>query len=121
MKNRKLTSTSDYSFGAGMNDYISGDEAIGQAVKTKILLFYGEWWEDISIGIPMFQSFIGQINSQTLKASLSDMLEKRILEVEGVQSVKNIDIEMDNQTRTMSVDVDILTANNTVTSVEVVL
>ena len=46
MRYRKLTETGDYSFGNGSLDYISGVAAIAQAVKTRIMLFLAEWWED---------------------------------------------------------------------------
>lgn len=119
MKNRKLTSSGDYSFGAGANDYIDGDEAIGQAIKTKILLFYGEWWEDTGNGIPMFQSFLGQTNPETIKTSLADIIEKRVLEVDGVRSVKTVDVQLNKNTRTMSFEIEVVTVNNTTTTVEV--
>ena len=54
MKYRKQLANGDYSFGNNIQDFYTGQEAIAQAIKTKILLFYGEWWEDISQGIPMF-------------------------------------------------------------------
>lgn len=43
MKYRKLDNTGDYSFGSGLTDFVENKEAIAQAIKTKILLFYGEW------------------------------------------------------------------------------
>ena len=53
MKYRKLDENGDYSFGNNSLDFISDADAIAQAIKTKILLFYGEWWENTAIGIPM--------------------------------------------------------------------
>ena len=54
MKYRKLTSTGDYSFGNNMNDFVEGSEAIAQAIKTRVLLFYREWWESV-LWIPSFR------------------------------------------------------------------
>ena len=44
MKYRKLDNNGDYSFGSGFSDFVYDKNAIAQAIKTKILLFYGEWW-----------------------------------------------------------------------------
>ena len=86
LKYRRLTSTGDYSFGSGGNNYASGNEAVAQAIKTKLLLFYGEWWENLGEGIPMFQSVLGQTNPETIKSSLSMLVEQRIMEIEEVDS-----------------------------------
>ena len=119
MKYRKLDQNGDYTFGAGSYDYISDDEAIGQAIKTKILLFYGEWWENLGEGIPMFQSVLGQTNPDTIKSSLSMLVEQRIMEIQEVDSVKNIEIDYDRKNRTISMEVDVATTSGEIVNVEV--
>ena len=119
MKYRKLTSTGDYSFGSGGNDYADGNEAVAEAIKTKLLLFYGEWWENLGEGIPMFQSVLGQTNPDTIKSSLSMLVEQRIVEIQEVDSVKNIEIEYDRMNRTISMEVDVATTNGEIVNVEV--
>ena len=119
MKYRKLTSMGDYSFGSGSNNYVDGNEAVAQAIKTKLLLFYGEWWENLGEGIPMFQSVLGQTNPETIKSSLSMLVEQRIVEVEEVDSVKNIEIDYDRKNRTISMEVDVATKSGEIVNVEV--
>ena len=119
MKYRKLTSTGDYSFGSGSNNYTDGNEAVAQAIKTKLLLFYGEWWENLGEGIPMFQSVLGQTNPDTIKSSLSMLVEQRITEIQEVDSVKNIEIDYDKKNRTISMEVDVVTTNGEIVNVEV--
>lgn len=116
MRNRVLTKTGDYSFGKNQEDYIIGKEAISQAIKTKVLLFYGEWWENIGIGIPMFQSIIGQMNPEALKVSSSLLIKKRIEELPEVVSVDSI--EVSRQGRTLKFDITVTTSEGQV-SVEV--
>lgn len=87
MKYRKLDSKGDYSFGSGLTDFLSGKDAIAQAIKTKILLFYGEWWEQIDDGIPMFQSILGAYDTDTVKLAANRLLIERIRQVEGVTNV----------------------------------
>lgn len=119
MKYRKLTSTGDYSFGSGGNDYADGNEAVAQAIKTKLLLFYGEWWENLGEGIPMFQSVLGQTNPETIKSSLSMLVEQRIMEIQEVDSVKNIEIDYNRKNRTISMEVDATTTSGEIVNVEV--
>lgn len=119
MKYRMLSSTGDYVFGGGMSAYLEGDEAVAQAIKTKILLFYYEWWEDLGMGIPMFQSILGQTNPETIKTSLTELLEKRILEIDEVTGLKNIDIDYDRKQRSFSITLEATITNNTTVEVEV--
>lgn len=106
MKYRKLDSNGDYTFGNNNADYVTDLDAVVQAIRTKILLFYGEWWEDIGIGIPMFQSLIGQVNPEGLKQSATLLLTKRIQELNEVTSVNNIDLKIEKRTISFSADVD---------------
>ena len=55
MKNRRLTDNWDYTFGHGINDYLTGVEAVAQAIKSRLLLLYHEWWEDLEDGLPLFE------------------------------------------------------------------
>lgn len=105
MRNRVLTETGDYSFGKNQEDYITGKEAIAQAIKTKVLLFYGEWWENIGIGIPMFQSIVGQMNPEALKISSSLLIKKRIEELQEVTSVDNVEVSREGRTLKFSITV----------------
>lgn len=40
-------------------------DAVAQIILTRLLLFLGEWWEDLSLGLPVFQSMLGQLGSAT--------------------------------------------------------
>ena len=87
MKYRKLDNNGDYSFGSGFSDFVSDKNAIAQAIKTKILLFYGEWWEQIDDGIPMFQSILGAYDTETVKLASNRLMIDRIRQVDGVTDV----------------------------------
>ena len=119
MKYRRITSSGDYSFGSGSKNYVDGNEAVAQAIRTKLLLFYGEWWENLGEGIPMFQSVLGQTNPETIKSSLSMLVEERIVEIQEVDSVKNIEIDYDRKNRTISMEVDVTTTSGEIVNVEV--
>lgn len=97
MKYRRLDANGDYTFGHGSSDYLSGIDALRQAVETKIKLFYGEWFANQGIGIPMFQSLLGQVNIEQLKIALQNLLTARVLEVKGVQSVEAMTITQNDR------------------------
>lgn len=94
---RKLDLNGDYVFGNNQFDYVKDLDAVVIAIRTKILLFYQEWWEDLSVGIPMFESIVGQLNSDKFKMTATLLLSDRIQQVPGVISVSDVDIKMDGR------------------------
>ena len=118
MKYRKQEEyTNDYTFGYGVGNFYGGNKAVAQAIKTKILLFYGEWWENLGIGIPMFQSIIGQTNKNNVNIAAQSLLRKKILEVEEVTSIVSLTATVEN--RIFSCEVVCKTDNEEIVSVEV--
>lgn len=116
MKYRKL-SNNDYSFGYGKSCFVDGNQAIAYAIKSKILLFYGEWWEDLGTGIPMFQSIIGQGKSDVLKNSIQQLISDRIKEIDEVVAVNNVEVAFDK--RTVKLNVSVTTKDNSIVEQEV--
>ena len=60
MRYRRLTATGDYVFGQGGLDYAADADAAAQAVRTKLKLLLGEWWENTGDGLPLFQQILLQ-------------------------------------------------------------
>lgn len=119
MKYRKLDENGDYVFGNNSHDYIEKDEAIAQAIKTKLYLFYGEWWEDISLGLPMFQSILGQVSNSNLRQTVILLCAEQINLVEGVTSVDSISVDI--SARKLGLTIDVTTENGTTVNLEVEL
>lgn len=119
MKYRKLDENGDYTFGNNSFDYIEKDEAIAQAIKTKLYLFYGEWWEDISLGLPMFQSILGQVSNNNLRQTVILLCAEQINLVEGVTSVDSISVDI--SARKLGLTIDVTTENGTTVNLEVEL
>ncbi len=59
MRYRRLDSQWDYTFGHGLQNYLTDIEAVAQAIKTRIKLLYKEWWEDRADGLPLFEQILG--------------------------------------------------------------
>lgn len=118
MKYRKQEEyTNDYTFGYGIGNFYGGSKAVAQAIKTKILLFYGEWWENLGMGIPMFQSIIGQTNKNSVNIAAQSLLRKRILEVDEVTSIVSLDASVEN--RIFECSITCKTENDELVNVEV--
>lgn len=119
MKYRKLDKNGDYVFGNNSHDYIEKDEAIAQAIKTKLYLFYGEWWEDISLGLPMFQSILGQVSNSNLRQTVILLCAEQINLVEGVTNVDSVSVDI--SARKLGLTIDVTTENGTTVNLEVEL
>ena len=89
MKYRRLGKNGDYTFGQGTANFLTGAEAVAQAVKTKILLLSAEWWEDLEDGTPLFDGILLQRSSEEGKKAVDLIVRDRLLGVEGVVQVSS--------------------------------
>lgn len=96
---RRLDVNGDYVFGRGKHDYVSGVEAVAQAIKTRLLLLYQEWWEDKEDGLPLFERILGASgNTNNIKA-VDYIFKERIQNTTGVLSLLGYDSYYDNNNR----------------------
>ena len=102
MKYRRLDENWDYVFGHGKNDYLEGREAVGQAVKSRLLLLYGEWWEDLEDGLPLFERILASSGSDANKRAVDIIFARRIGDTTGVLNVSWYDSSFDRNKRAYS-------------------
>jgi hypothetical protein len=57
---------------------LTNADAVAQAMLTRLRLFYGEWWESVTTGLPVFQSMLGQLGSTTRQAAMQLAVKQRI-------------------------------------------
>jgi hypothetical protein len=49
---------------------LTGRAAVAQAILTKLNLFLAEWFENLNLGLPVFQVMLGQLgSSRTIQAA----------------------------------------------------
>lgn len=113
MKYRRLSSTGDYTFGFGNNCFVSDTEAVAQAIKTKLSLLQGDYWEDLTDGLPFFQSIAGSND----KAAIDALYQARVLETPNVSSISSFESALSNRVYTATIGV--VTAYNTTVEVTV--
>lgn len=87
MKYRRLDDNGDYIFGAGSQGFLTNTEACAQAIKTRLGLYEGEWWEDISTGLPLWQKILGSPGSN--KGAIDVILSERISGTTGVSNISD--------------------------------
>jgi len=87
MKNRKMTPSGDYTFGNSTNGFYTDAVAIAQAIKTRLGLIEGEWWENALLGIPLFTNILGQPGTDDVLESVRLIIIDEILGTQGVQSI----------------------------------
>ena len=65
MRYRKLDSNGDYVCGKGnLGFYKDEPNAVGQAAHTRLGLLKGEWFLDITIGVPYLEKVLGKQHRQ---------------------------------------------------------
>lgn len=79
--------------------YIEGNEAVQQAVATRLRLLIYEWWEDIEDGVPYWQQIIANRN---IEEALR-IVRKRIAGTDNVLSIIDMEHSWDNETRTLTI------------------
>lgn len=106
MQYRKLDVNGDYSFGRGGQDFHSGTMAVAQAVKTRLLLLQGEWWEDLDNGLPLFQNILGASGSPDSLNGIDLLIQERITETPGVKTLSNYSRTFEDRTLSLSCSIE---------------
>jgi len=103
-------------FGSQQADfYRDTPEAVAQAVLTRLRLWLGEWFVDLTSGTPYQQAILGTGKAQ----SVEPVLRARILETEGVTEIVDFSYSFDPDERKASVAAEINTIYGQATITEV--
>jgi hypothetical protein len=105
---RQLSPTGDYVFGNGqLSFYANSAQAIGQIVQTSLLLWYGEWFLDQTVGMPWLETVIGKhgqaLNGLTAQNIADSSIQAYILQITGVVDIASFSSSIDANARTYSV------------------
>ena len=118
MRYRALSLSGDYTFGAGLANFlINTPAAVAQSVKTRLLLWQGQWFLDTTIGTPWLTDVLGK-NTQSL---YDRAIRTVILETIGVTSIENYSSTFDSTARTLTVTMTLNTIYGQTTEQTVVL
>lgn len=105
MKYRKIDNNGDYTFGNNADDFYTDETAVAQAISTSVKLLLNEWWEDTSIGLPLFQHIVGSNGSPESIKGADLLVQQQIQKVQGVQKISAYNSSYANRKYTVSVTV----------------
>lgn len=109
MRYRALSPTGDYTFGAGTaNFYVNNSKAVAQSVLTRLRLWQGEWFLNVTVGTPWLQQILSAVQKNT-KAIRDLAIQSRVLQTEGVTGIDNYFSSVDSEKRSMTVSMTIST------------
>lgn len=81
---------------------VSGAQRIAQQIKVTLLAFLGEWFLDVSFGVP----YLEQITVKNPRLSVvQTVLRSKVAAVPGVERVREVRLNFDRQRRTLAVTV----------------
>lgn len=86
---RALGSTGDPLRGSGLANFLTDLNAVGQIITTRMRLLQGEWYENLTDGLPLFQQLLG--HPITLQA-LALIIRQRILATPYVTGILSLSV-----------------------------
>ncbi|MCM1059475.1 MAG: hypothetical protein NC452_04200 [Eubacterium sp.] len=117
MRYRKLDENDDYTIGR-RDEMHEGTEAVAQAVKTRLLLLFGEWWENRQDGTPLFEKVLGQrLRVDETPDEIDLVFSERINGTQGVSEITKFESRIDAESRAYTADITIKTVYDTEFSV----
>lgn len=112
MRYRRLDADGDYTFGGQQADfYRDSPEAVAQAVLTRLRLSRGEWFLDITEGMPWKTDVLGKYTGSKADAAIRQC----ILTTPGVSELTAYSSTQNSEARTLSVQATINTIYGTTT------
>jgi hypothetical protein len=110
---RRLGANHDPVYGSGAADFLIDLEATAQIIETSLLLFEGEWWNDLTEGLPLFQSIIAQPENNR-QATIALLIQQTILDVDYVTGLTNVTVSYTSANRQFTYNCNVQTAFGTV-------
>lgn len=100
MRYRKQDENGDYTFGNGLNNFhIDNVDAVAQAIDTRLKLWVGEWFADVSDGTGWSQAILGKHSQNLYELTL----RQRVLDTQGVISIQEFQSVLEPNTRSLVV------------------
>lgn len=107
MRYRRLDADGDYTFGTGQDFLVNSPDAVGQAVLTRLRLWFGEWFVDQRDGTPYNEEILGK---RYPRKNPDAAIKRRILGTPNVTEIVAYSSQFDGETRKYSIAATINTA-----------
>lgn len=89
---RAIDNTGDWTYGQGIQDYRSGNDAIAQSIRTRLSSFLGNCFFAVNDGIDWF-NLLGKNNQVAINLSVSAC----ILNTTGVTGIQQLSVNVSTQ------------------------
>lgn len=109
MRYRKLDQNYDYVFGNNGDDFLIDVEAVAQRCRTRLLLLLGEWWEDESDGLPLFESILNQKNTDEGRLAADTVIREVIVGTPGITQILTYEGDYDTESNGYIVEARVIT------------
>jgi hypothetical protein len=90
--------------------FLTDIAAVAQIIATTLKLLRGEWWENLTIGFPLFQNLIGASNSAQGQAASQVTIENTIRSCPYVQQILTFAYLANSSSRGSAFTCNVLTA-----------
>ena len=114
MKDLKITTTGDLDFTVGGNKDLQFEtdtkEVIAQRLRIALRSFKNDWFINLADGLPYFDDIL--VKNASI-ATIQALIKSTILNVEGVNSLVDFQMNYDISTRKFTIDFQVLTAFGT--------
>ena len=111
---RNLDANGDWQFGQGLQSYVSGVDAIGLNIKTRILSWVGDCFFDIKAGI----DWTNRLSLKNQKKLLDAELRRIILQSYGVTAITSFDTVLIGRTYKATYAVNTIYSKAYIASIE---
>ena len=80
---------------------INDQDELRQRLTTRLQVFLGEWWQDVTLGIPYLDKILIK---NPLYDTISSLLKREILDTDGIKSLLKFSMkDSDIENRTLDV------------------
>jgi hypothetical protein len=99
MADLKLSNTWDLDLYDGDLVIIEDDDALRQFLKQRLQMFLGEWFLDVSKGVPYFQQIM--VKKPSFEA-VDSIFKTQILETPGILELESFELDYIGENRTLT-------------------
>jgi hypothetical protein len=93
---------------------LTDQDAVEQAIYTRLKLFQGEWWAALQDGLPLWQSILAQGASLASQSQMEALISARILGSPFVIRLSGVSITFNPTTRAFAYSAQVTTQFSTV-------
>lgn len=102
MRYRALSATGDYQIGQGATNFLINSPAcVAQAVLTRLNLWQGQYWLDLTAGMPWLTDVIGKNTGPLYDISI----QQYILATQGVSQIQGYSSSLNRTPRALRISI----------------